>query len=280
MGSIERTCARTMDLWVTSLASFALSAADVIWPRRCTLCGDPELFDGDGDRAGVDACAAHALTGSLWAPGAERMTGGRCPRCMGPLPPGVFGTVPCKDCRRSTPAFVGTLAPFEYSSSGIADWILRFKHGGRRDLARPLARLLLGALEERPSNEGLPGPAAGDLFVPVPLHPVRLAERGYDQASLLAGEVASLCGGQRLLLLKRTRVTHVQGALAAPPRRVNVHGAFAVRCRLPAAAHGEAAGRIWLVDDVMTSGATASACAAALRSAGLPEVRVLAIARA
>jgi predicted amidophosphoribosyltransferase len=275
-------------------AALVKSLMGVIWPRRCFLCGDSEVLL-EGAVSGVDACALHAPPLGLWdveqggAPGAGDVA--RCGSCLGPLPPGMAQGVAraarCQSCRQHPPAFATTLAAFDYGQSGIAEWILRFKHGGRRDLALPIARMMLVALEA----PGLGGasvlrpvlrPVAGDFFIPVPLHPARLFERGYDQAALLADGLARELQGHALPLLCRTRATHVQGEVGAPPRRQNVRGAFGLRCKLPAprSGRGEAVPRWWLVDDVMTSGATASACASVLRSGGAPPVHVLAIARA
>jgi ComF family protein len=114
-----------------------------------------------------------------------------------------------------------------------------------------------------------------DLLVPVPLHPRRLRERGFNQAALVTRELSRqtgrpICEGA----LVRCRDTAPQAGLSAAARRRNVAEAFAVRRR------GIVAGRVvTLVDDVMTTGATALACARALRAAGAREVRMLSLAR-
>jgi ComF family protein len=144
-----------------------------------------------------------------------------------------------------------------------------FKFRGRRALAAPLGDLLA---ELAPPV--LPGPAA-DLLVPVPLHPRRERERGFNQALLLArrlGRVwARQVGGD---VLVRSVATRPQTDLSADERRANVRGAFVLR-------HPEAvAGRhVVLVDDIMTTGATAAECAACLRRAGAASVGVLTVAR-
>jgi len=113
------------------------------------------------------------------------------------------------------------------------------------------------------------------VMVPVPLHPARKRERGYNQAELLAGELARRSGLEVVAdALVRRRDTRSQTGLSAAGRRQNVRGAFVVRRR------GRVAGRVVvLVDDVVTTGATAMACARALSEAGAVEVRLLTAAR-
>lgn len=115
-----------------------------------------------------------------------------------------------------------------------------------------------------------------DLLVPVPLHPRRQRERGFNQAALLAERVGRVWGRPVIAsALVRTMATPPQTELSGEARRRNVRGAFAVvRPR-------QVAGRrVLLIDDVMTTGATVEACAAPLRGAGAAEVGVLTVARA
>ncbi len=241
----------------------------------------------------VDVCDRHRVPAPVWGMQGDLVPGAsaRCRSCFAPLPPGIAASVPCRACRVRPPGFVGAVAPFDYrggatgrpenAAAGVGEWILRFKHGGRRDLAAPLARMMAWALGEPGVEKLCPvRPSPGDLFVPVPLHPSRRMERGYDQAARLAVALASLLEGDVLTILRRRRATAPQGDLAAPPRRRNVHGAFRLACPLPTRDLAASGTKLWLVDDVMTSGATASACAYALRQGGAPEVRVLALARA
>jgi predicted amidophosphoribosyltransferase len=114
-------------------------------------------------------------------------------------------------------------------------------------------------------------------LVPVPLHVTRRLERGYDPAGLLARELAMLRGARAVPALVRTRATPVQGAPGSPPRRANVAGAFEAD---PAAVVRLAGRAVWLVDDVVTSGATLDECALALRRAGVRRASGLVLARA
>ena len=138
-----------------------------------------------------------------------------------------------------------------------------FKYDGRRSLA---ARL--GALMRARGADVLLGAHAA---VPVPLHPSRRRERGFDQASDLARHV----GLPVVHALRRVRATAVQASLPAARRHGNVRGAFAAR-----SAAAPLGGRIVvLIDDVSTTGATLEACARALGDAGIREVRALTAAR-
>jgi ComF family protein len=174
----------------------------------------------------------------------------------------------CGRCRRGRqPVSAGaSLGPYE---GALRLAIHELKYRGRRRVASRLA----AALVEDPGARALV--AESDVLVPVPLHPRRQRERGFNQAALIAREVARLCDRPwaEAALVRRLE-TPPQAGLSAAERRRNVAGAFVVRRR------GVVAGRVvTLVDDVLTTGATARACAQALRDAGAIEVRVLALAR-
>lgn len=144
--------------------------------------------------------------------------------------------------------------------------IARFKFGGHSELARDLGRLL--AAELRPL-------ALADLaFVPVPLHRARLVERGYNQSALISRWLSRTLGGRSLPgALERLRSTAQQARLGRAARNDNVRGAFRARLvRMPP--------RVVLVDDVVTTGATAEACLKALSAAGSEVILVAALARA
>jgi ComF family protein len=147
--------------------------------------------------------------------------------------------------------------------------IHELKFRGRLRVAERLAE----AIAASPGCGRVLTPAA--VLVPVPLHPRRLRERGFNQSELLAralGRRAGLAVAPEALV--RRKETPPQTGLTAAARRSNVSGAFAVRRR------GRVAGRVVvLVDDVVTTGATARACAAALRAAGSTDVRLVTAAR-
>ncbi|HEY3234136.1 MAG TPA: ComF family protein [Polyangiaceae bacterium] len=160
-----------------------------------------------------------------------------------------------------------TVAAAHYEPT-IARAIKRFKYQDRPDLADPLAALLTAHLVAFRNRCDL-------VLAPVPLHPRRLAARGFNQASLIARSVSKSLGIRFApLLLRRTRDTEQQASQDPVQRWTNVAGAFAVRS--PRRAHKLSA---ILVDDVITTGATATECAKALEAADIRLIAVAAVAR-
>ena len=174
----------------------------------------------------------------------------------------------CARCRRRPPALTLARAAGEYEGS-LRDVIHAFKYEGRRGLAAPLGRLA--------ATEGADVLRGAHCVVPVPLHPVRRLQRGFNQAEDLAREL----GLPVAHILWRPRLTAAQTGLGAWARRRNVRGAFAVSPIWRWRRQADLAGRvIVLVDDVRTTGATLNACAEVLLDAGVGEVRALTVARA
>lgn len=160
------------------------------------------------------------------------------------------------------------IAAFDYGGA-IARAITRLKYGRRADLARPLGDLLWRAL--RPQARAF----RGAIVVPVPLHPTRLAERGFNQSALIAQRVARGLHAPLLpLALTRVRDTPRQAALDRVERIANVADAF--RVRQPARVSRKA---VILIDDVRTTGATIDACARALMTGGAQWVAHAVVAR-
>ena len=159
----------------------------------------------------------------------------------------------------------------DYSErSPLRDWVLALKHGGRRGLAQPLGVELARRWRARFPE------AESPLLVPVPLHFLRRIERGYDQAHLLATHLAAEANGTLCRALRRQRWTAPQGS-ALESREANVSGAFQLRTKHITQLKGRL---VWLVDDVLTSGATLRACARVLRKGGARQVSALVLARA
>lgn len=194
-----------------------------------------------------------------------------CSHCGIPLPGAVREEVTCGACIRRPPAFDRARAAFVYNqldrASALARAIARMKYGRRVALSNALAELL---------GYGCPlDPFAYDWVTPVPLALDRLRWRGFNQALLLA---RSLVPSERVAatLLRRTRGTIPQAELGRSQRLANVRGAFQVRDAWLTLVRDAS---ILLVDDVMTTGATANECSIALKQAGARTVDVLVLAR-
>jgi ComF family protein len=223
---------------------------DVVFPERCLACdlvlGEPRAFFCVG--------CAHEV---------EELPAVACARCH---EPGAHPKGLCKRCRARAPRFSRAFAPLEHAGA-VARAVQRFKYEGHPELARPLGALLVAR-----STEFLRG--APEAVVPLPLHAARYRERGYDQTALLAVEVAKLT--RRALrddALARARATSRQVGHTDEERAANVAGAFA-------ASPGVAGLRLLLLDDVLTTGATANEAARALLEAGAVQAQVLTLARA
>ena len=174
----------------------------------------------------------------------------------------------CAACHQMRPAFDRGRAVMRYDQAS-RPFLLGFKHGDRTEGAPAYGAWLARAGRELVREAG--------VIAPVPLHWTRLWTRRFNQSALLAqalGKVAEKAVQPDLLL--RQRATPPQGRLSRSQRRQNVAGAFALN---PAHADDAAGQSVLLVDDVWTTGATLSACAAALRKAGAARVDVLVMAR-
>jgi ComF family protein len=176
-------------------------------------------------------------------------------------------------CAKTPPSFGKARALFSYSASAdatadiLGSVIRRHKYGPNQALGAVLAQLL---------EDQLPIDAEYDVVIPVPLHRRRLLRRGFNQSALLAAAVtARLRCRLDVATLIRVIATPPQTAQDLDSRRRNVHKAFAVR--YPERVAGL---KVLLIDDVLTTGATANECARVLRAAGAGSVDVLTIARA
>jgi ComF family protein len=228
-------------------------AAQLLWPARCASC-DALVPPSQSFCAGCDSALMAADPA--------------CPRCALPLEEG-----PCDRCRRVPFGFARADAALIYGGA-VARALLRFKHGGRADLARPLGRRLAPILERALGGV--------DAILPVPLHPRRLRTRGFNQAlALIHAARGSRRGSDHgwppvwVDALRRVRDTPEMGHHSPIIRRALVRDAFAVPD--PAEVRGA---RLLVVDDVMTTGATLAGCARALHEAGATSVSVVVLARA
>ena len=241
--------------WVPWVTAFL----DLLFPPLCPLCSR-RLDEGRRD----------PLCGGCWD-GLERLAPPFCVICG--LPFGSFGAGDqeshrCEACRRQAPPFIYARAVTLYGDS-VRSAIHALKFRGKHSLSRPLGDLL--ALE---GARLIPGERV-DCLIPVPLHPRREAQRGFNQALLLARQV-----GRRWRVpvaegaLRRIVSTRSQTELSGAERRRNVTGAFSLR--RPHAVTGR---HVLLIDDIFTTGATASECARVLLAGGAASVGVLTVAR-
>jgi ComF family protein len=171
----------------------------------------------------------------------------------------------CALCRRGVRGFDAAYS-FGFYEDELRKLIQLFKYGRIQTLSAPLGRLLARALPREHSF---------DIIVPMPLHWRKRWQRGFNQAELLAREIGRRTHVPVQMALRRVRNTPAQAGLTSAKRRLNVSGAF--RAKKRAAIDGQ---RVLLIDDVMTTGATAASCARALKRAGARHVTLLTLARA
>ncbi|WP_402720218.1 phosphoribosyltransferase family protein [Janthinobacterium rivuli] len=191
----------------------------------------------------------------------------RCRQCANPLDD--VATL-CGRCLRQRPAYDATITAFDYAAP-VDQLLLQLKFGARLALAPLLAELLHVAIQQQPAWQ------APQLLCPVPLGPARLAERGFNQALEIARPLARLLDVRlhpRLAL--RVRDTRAQSGVAPQERQANLAHAFAIA---PEHAPSLQGCHVGIVDDVMSSGHTVNALAAACKSAGAARVSILVVAR-
>jgi ComF family protein len=223
------------------LAGFSIQPLwELLYPARCAGCG----------REGDWLCAGCLR---LCAPSGP----GCCPRCGATL-----RSPECAICRDRLRSLESVGAAYEYIGPA-RDLVRRFKYEGMSAAAGWMAERILARTELR-----------GDVLTPVPMHPRRQRERGYNQAEALARALGRATGLPVACSLRRTRHTDAQARLGAHERWTNVRGAFAAAAAAPAGA------RVVLVDDVCTTCATLEECAATLKDAGAAHVSAVVFARA
>jgi ComF family protein len=220
----------------------------VLWPARCAACN---AFVREGT-AFCSACDVSVVA-------MDRC----CPGCAMP----AEGEGPCPGCLRAPLAFARAEAALVYGGA-VTQALLRWKHGGHRHVVRALAGFLAPLL-------GRAVVQGAEVACPVPLHPQRLHQRGYNQALDLLRTARDARLAVACDALVRTVDTPSLGRGTPAERRRLVANAFVVKRPRPIVGK-----RVLVVDDVMTTGATLSECARTLLAAGAREVAVAVLARA
>lgn len=230
---------------------------DAVLPPRCLVSGEIVARPGE-------------LSASAWQ-AINFIEKPLCERCGLPFPFDVGGAADvmvCGACAAEPPAYDRARGVFQYDDASRG-MILAFKHADRMEGAGSFAAWMARA--------GADLLCDAQLIAPVPLHPYRLWRRRYNQAAVLAQALGRLCGIPVAAgLLARVRNTPAMINMNAGERRRNLQGAIKVN---PKNAAQLADCKLLLVDDVLTSGATAQACAGAAKSAGAARVDILTIAR-
>ncbi|MBA4398074.1 MAG: amidophosphoribosyltransferase [Syntrophus sp. (in: bacteria)] len=235
---------------------FIQGLSDLVFPPRCMACG--VLLAGPECESFCRAC--FSLVRFIAPP--------LCPCCGIPIA-GADADHLCGDCILSSPPYAIARAVARYEAV-LLDAIHTFKYKGKIATGEVLGKMMADHL--------YPGFSIADysLIVPVPLHPKRLRERGFNQAVILAREISKRFSlPLDFLTLRRHVFTEPQVNLGRDQRTANVHGAFAVKNKKKI--EGQ---KIILVDDVYTTGSTVKECAGMLMTQGAAEVAVLTLARA
>jgi ComF family protein len=240
--------------WCLTTARAALDAVvAVVLSPACAACDEP-----------LERPTRGPVCAGCWQ-SILPLTPPLCDRCGDPLPAWRALSVPlarCPRCRRTRRDVDRGRAIGAYDGA-LRAIVHALKYEGRRSLAKPL-----GALMRQRGADLLDGAGCA---IPVPLHPSRRRQRGFNQAADLARHV----GLPVVPALRRVRATTTQTGLPAAQRHRNMRDAFAVTD----AARTLDGATVLLVDDVSTTGATLDACARALKDAGVREVRALTAAR-
>ena len=229
--------------------------SSLFYPATCVVCS------GDVERPDYlcESCRSRA----------PRITSPFCAKCSEPFSGAITQTFSCANCEHRTLHFDSAVAA--YRSRGLVRKLVHeFKYGHQRHLRHPLAEWL-GETMSDPRLQG----RRFDLIVPVPLHPARERERGFNQATLLAELLARQVAVPLRAVLERIRYTTTQTAYDRAERMENLRDAFRLRKNMNVREL-----HVLLIDDVLTTGSTLSECARVLKEAGAISVHAATAARA
>ncbi|MDQ2867829.1 MAG: ComF family protein [Verrucomicrobiota bacterium] len=240
---------------LNALSKIGRGAVSLFYPPLCAVCQQAI----EADEFLCSDCQAKA----------PRLSPPFCRRCSEQFAGAIDGEFECANCSHRELAFESAVSA--YRSRGLVRFvILQFKYSRQLQLRHPIAAWLEEAMQDA-RFEGL----TFDALVPVPLHPAKLRERGFNQALLLAEILSEKISLPVLPALERTRYTTTQTVFDRTARMENLRGAF--RLRKDASVAGQ---RLLLVDDVLTTGSTLSECASVLRAGGADSVHAVTAARA
>jgi len=227
---------------------------EVFYPSNCVGCGHPQ-------DPGTLLCNECKET-------APRIRAPFCRCCSRPFAGFIYGEFSCPNCEDRTPAFDCVVS--NYQAKGVLkELIHRFKYGHQFYLRRVLAEFLVEAMQDTRLQAD---PA--DYLVPVPLHPTRFRERGFNQADALAETLSKRTRVPILRCIERRRYTNTQTRFDRFERMQNLRNAFVLR------KNSDVRGKhLVLLDDVLTTGSTLHECALVLRAAGAESVRAITVAR-
>lgn len=231
------------------------AVVSLFYPALCVVCSEPVEH-------GEQIC-----------PGcfekAPRIVAPFCAKCSEPFTGAIDQEFTCANCANRELEFDAAVSV--YRSRGVVRLvIMQLKYQRHLSLRHPAARWLIDAMHDSRIRE-----RKFDAIIPVPLHPARLRERGFNQATLLAAELGAAIGVPLRDDLERIRYTTTQTALDRSERMENLRDAF--RLRREASVRDS---RVLLVDDILTTGSTLSECARVLRKGGTREVYAVTAARA
>ncbi len=232
-----------------------------------------DLWERHVQLAGASICRKSIRAGEYLCDQCEtkavRIVAPFCQKCSEPFEGSITNTFACANCAHRTIYFDAAVAA--YRGRGIVRQIIHeFKYGRQIHLRHLVGRWLNSALDDERLRQ-----SHFDVIMPVPLHPARQRERGFNQASLLAELLSAETSIPVKPLLERTRYTTTQTALDRTERMENLHNAF--RLRKNADVRGL---RVLLVDDVLTTGSTLNECARILKRASAFSVHAATAARA
>jgi ComF family protein len=229
--------------------------SSLFYPPLCVVCSS----NIDGHEYLCESCRGRA----------PRITPPFCAKCSEPFSGAITQTFSCANCEHRTLHFDAAVAA--YRSRGLVRKLVHdFKYGRQRHLRHPLAEWLREAMRD-PRLQA----QRFDLIVPVPLHPTRERERGFNQATLLAELLAGQVAVPLSPALERIRYTITQTAYDRAERMENLHDAFRLRKNMNVREL-----HVLLIDDVLTTGSTLSECARVLKEGGAISVYAATAARA